>query len=58
MQHVPFPVDAALVLRRWEGPQQFQQPERQEPLMLEDIRRDEEGEGGGGPKRFSSVKCC
>ena len=48
MQHVPFPVDAGLVLRRWEGPQQFQQPERQEPLMLEDIRRDEEGENENG----------
>ena len=29
-----------LRLALWQGPQQFQ-PERQEPLMLEDIRRDE-----------------
>ena len=46
------------------GHNSSRQPERQEPLMLEDIRRDEEGENengeevGGGPKRFSSVKCC
>ena len=36
--YAPAPVD--LRLAEWQGLQRFQ-PERQEPLMLEDIRRDE-----------------
>ena len=48
MLDVLFPVDPGLVLRRWEEPLQFQQPERQEPRMLKDIRRDKEGDHENG----------